>query len=224
VEEYLFLLSNMDVVIRMKDAELVGEFLQALHILDTPHEHPVMQKGYHFLIGAEKKGKMRGNWVPSSAPFYQRYHAAYCGIIGLAEFVFDPTESDAHQIAHASHANRVPYIHVPIFHGPYSFPLLSAVTCAPPVQTIPGGMGQVLRVIVVLCAPLARILTPSLNCTRCLHTYVLSIHFLVHIQQLFFLIFSWHRCRDPSHAAPLTSATKQQIARSRAVGLELCMS
>ena len=83
----------MDVVIRMKDAELVGEFLQALHILDTPHDHPAMQKGYHFLIGAEKKGKMRGNWVPSSAPFYQRYHAAYCGIIGLAEFVFDPSES-----------------------------------------------------------------------------------------------------------------------------------
>lgn len=93
MEEYLFLLSNMDVVIRMKDAELVGEFLQALHILDTPHDHPAMQKGYHFLIGAEKKGKMRGNWVPSSAPFYQRYHAAYCGIIGLAEFVFDPSES-----------------------------------------------------------------------------------------------------------------------------------
>ena len=87
------MLSNMDVVIRMKDAELVGEFLQALHILDTPHDHPAMQKGYHFLIGAEKKGKMRGNWVPSSAPFYQRYHAAYCGIIGLAEFVFDPSES-----------------------------------------------------------------------------------------------------------------------------------
>lgn len=100
MEEYLFLVSNMDVVIRMKDAELVGEFLQALHILDTPHDHPAMQKGYHFLIGAEKKGKMRGNWVPSSAPFYQRYHAAYCGIIGLAEFVFDPTESVKHRNSH----------------------------------------------------------------------------------------------------------------------------
>lgn len=93
IEEYLFLLANMDVVIRMDDAELVGEFLQALHILAVPHSSAVMQKGYHYLISHERKGTMRGNWVQSSAPFYQKYHAAYCGIIGLAEFVFDPKES-----------------------------------------------------------------------------------------------------------------------------------
>jgi hypothetical protein len=95
VEEYLFLLSNMDVCIAMQDAELVGELLQALHILDTPHSHPAMQKGYHFLLGAEKQGKMRGNWVQTSASFYQKYHAAYTGIIGLAEFKFDPKSSVA---------------------------------------------------------------------------------------------------------------------------------
>ena len=92
VEEYLFLMANMDVVIRMDDAELVGEFLQALHILAVPHSSAVMQKGYHYLLSHERKGTMRGNWVQSSAPFYQKYHAAYCGIIGLAEFVFDPKE------------------------------------------------------------------------------------------------------------------------------------
>ena len=88
VEEYLFLLSSMDVCVAMQDPELVGELLQALHILATPHSHPAMQKGYHFLLGAEKPGKMRGNWVPTSGSFYQKYHAAYCGIIGLAEFTF----------------------------------------------------------------------------------------------------------------------------------------
>jgi len=85
----------MDVCIAMQDAELVGELLQALHILDTPHAHPAMQKGYHFLLGAEKQGKMRGNWVQTSASFYQKYHAAYTGIIGLAEFKFDPKSSVA---------------------------------------------------------------------------------------------------------------------------------
>jgi hypothetical protein len=85
----------MDVCIAMQDAELVGELLQALHILDTPHSHPAMQKGYHFLLGAEKQGKMRGNWVQTSASFYQKYHAAYTGIIGLAEFKFDPNSSVA---------------------------------------------------------------------------------------------------------------------------------
>jgi hypothetical protein len=89
VEEYLFLLANMDVVIKIKDPELVGEFLQAMHILDTPHEHPAMQKGYHFLLTHEKKGKMRGNWMAHSEEFYKKYHTAYCGIIGMAEFEFD---------------------------------------------------------------------------------------------------------------------------------------
>jgi hypothetical protein len=73
VEEYIFLISNMDVVIKWKDPELVGEFLQALHILDTPHSHPAMMKGYHYLLRNEKKGKMRGNWVPHTATYYQRY-------------------------------------------------------------------------------------------------------------------------------------------------------
>ena len=93
VEEYLFLLANMDVVIKVKDPELVGEFLQALHILDTPHDHPVMQKGYHFLLTHEKKGKMRGNWMANGEDFYKKYHTAYCGIIGMAEFEFEQDTS-----------------------------------------------------------------------------------------------------------------------------------
>jgi hypothetical protein len=80
----------MDVCIRLKDPELVGEFLQGLRILECPDTHPVMQRGYYYLLTTEKSGKMRGNWVNSAAPFYQRYHAAYCGVIGLGDFQFDP--------------------------------------------------------------------------------------------------------------------------------------
>lgn len=69
VEEHLFLLANMDVVIRVREPELVGEFLHALHILGTPQTHPTMQKGYHFLISEERPGKMRGNWIHSGADF-----------------------------------------------------------------------------------------------------------------------------------------------------------
>lgn len=84
----------MDVCIKLKDPELVGEFLQALRILCCPDTHPSMQKGYHYLLTCEKSGKMRGNWVPATAPFYQRYHAAYCGIIGLADFKFNKERSE----------------------------------------------------------------------------------------------------------------------------------
>jgi len=100
LEEYLFLASNMDVVIRWKDPELVGEFLAALHILHTPPTHPAMQKGYHYLLCNEKRGKMRGNWVPAGATFYQRYHAAYCGIIGLADFQYDRNEKFDPNLVH----------------------------------------------------------------------------------------------------------------------------
>jgi hypothetical protein len=84
----------------MKDPELVGEVLHALHILDTPHTHPVMQKGFHFLIDSEtisntKAGRRKsGNWVTSKkASFYKGYHTAYCGIIGLGEFKFTSQQS-----------------------------------------------------------------------------------------------------------------------------------
>lgn len=89
LEEILFLQSNMDVVIKLKDPELVGEFLQALRILHTTDEHPSMKKGYQYLLATEKWGSMAGNWMKLSASFKQRYHTAYCGIIGIADFKFD---------------------------------------------------------------------------------------------------------------------------------------
>ena len=93
VEEYLFLVANMDVVIWLKDPELVGEFVQALHILDTPDDHAAMQRGRHYLLMNERAGTMRGNWVNTNAGYYQRYHTAYCGIIGLAAFTFDDDDA-----------------------------------------------------------------------------------------------------------------------------------
>jgi hypothetical protein len=91
VEEYLFLLFNMEVVIQLGDAELVGEFLHSLHIFGVKSTHWVMQKGYYYLLRNEGVGRMRGNWAASTAEFYARYHTAFCGIIGIAELQFDST-------------------------------------------------------------------------------------------------------------------------------------
>ena len=89
IEELTFLYSNMDVVIRNKDPELVGEFLQSLYILglrDTDHQ---MIKGHAFLLQTEKNNAaLNGNWVASSQDFRTKYHAAYCGVIGLAPFKY----------------------------------------------------------------------------------------------------------------------------------------
>lgn len=43
-----------------------------------------------FLLGCER----RGAFVPASASYYKRYHAAYCGIIGLMPVTFDAPDDD----------------------------------------------------------------------------------------------------------------------------------
>ncbi len=43
-----------------------------------------------FLLGCER----RGAFVPASDTYYKRYHAAYCGIIGLMPVAFDAPDDD----------------------------------------------------------------------------------------------------------------------------------
>eukprot|EP00472_Partenskyella_glossopodia_P012753 CAMPEP_0197538960 /NCGR_PEP_ID=MMETSP1318-20131121/61191_1 /TAXON_ID=552666 /ORGANISM="Partenskyella glossopodia, Strain RCC365" /LENGTH=141 /DNA_ID=CAMNT_0043097527 /DNA_START=143 /DNA_END=565 /DNA_ORIENTATION=- len=81
-EETAFLCANIDTVIRMKDPELVGEFVQALHILGFGDEDPVIIRGHRYLLQTESKTF----WAGKKPTFYKRYHSAYCGIIGLADF------------------------------------------------------------------------------------------------------------------------------------------
>lgn len=73
VEEYLFLLANMDVVICWKDPELVGEFVHALHIMGAPDDHAAIQRGRHYLIESEgrsvKSDVRSGCWVKHSLSY-----------------------------------------------------------------------------------------------------------------------------------------------------------
>lgn len=89
IEELSFLHANMDVVIRNKDPELVGEFLQSLWILGVKDSDQQMVKGHAYLLQSEKaSASMNGCWVASSQDFRTKYHAAYCGVIGLAPFEY----------------------------------------------------------------------------------------------------------------------------------------
>jgi hypothetical protein len=42
-----------------------------------------MREGVAFLLVAEHKRGQCGLWVPRTAKAYNRYHAAYCGVVGL---------------------------------------------------------------------------------------------------------------------------------------------
>lgn len=86
VEERLFLRANMNVVVEtLKDPELVGEFVHALRILgEDDWSHPMTQ-GIVFLLETEEKGR----FVEDGDPYRKRYHAAFCGIAGLAQWKFE---------------------------------------------------------------------------------------------------------------------------------------
>mmetsp|Transcript_4878 Transcript_4878/g.11671 ORF Transcript_4878/g.11671 Transcript_4878/m.11671 type:complete len:1428 (-) Transcript_4878:198-4481(-) len=85
LEECSFLCLNLETVIRMKDPELVGEFSQALHILGFDASDPNLERSHRFLLNCETKSC----WASPRHQFYRKYHSAYCGIIGLAEFSFE---------------------------------------------------------------------------------------------------------------------------------------
>ncbi len=54
------------------------------------HSVSLLYLPYQYLLGCER----RGAFVPASASYYKRYHAAYCGIIGLMPVTFDAPDDD----------------------------------------------------------------------------------------------------------------------------------
>ena len=44
-----------------------------------------MDDGVSFLLNTERKFGLKGSWVSDGTAFYTRYHAAYCGIVGVLE-------------------------------------------------------------------------------------------------------------------------------------------
>lgn len=87
IEEFMFLYHTLDECIKLKDPELVGEIVCCLRLFGVTDSDPAMIAGYAFLLSSELTGAKCGSWLSSPKhSFYQQYHAAYCGIIGLAPF------------------------------------------------------------------------------------------------------------------------------------------
>lgn len=87
-EEFIFLVTNLKTVIKLDDPELVGEFLQCLRVFGVAEGNALMRIGVEYLLRVEERTK-KGNFVKVTS-FYTRYHAAYCGIIGLAHETIFP--------------------------------------------------------------------------------------------------------------------------------------
>lgn len=73
----------------LDDAEIVGEFLHCLRILGVCQESdpllmPLMNGAMTYLLNFEKRKGKRGLWVKvHRTDAYDKYHAAYTGIVGL---------------------------------------------------------------------------------------------------------------------------------------------
>mmetsp|Transcript_31529 Transcript_31529/g.40541 ORF Transcript_31529/g.40541 Transcript_31529/m.40541 type:complete len:984 (-) Transcript_31529:506-3457(-) len=92
-EEFEFILGNIKQVIRLDDPELVGEFVQCLRILQVTEERdpdiwPLVQQCMAYLIETERKKGSKGLFVSTTCPLYSRYHASYCGAVGLIDYVY----------------------------------------------------------------------------------------------------------------------------------------
>lgn len=85
VEELVFCLDALNVVIQLGDPEIAGELLQCLRLLGMDEFSYPVQRGVSYLLNKEKTLKRKGSWVKCKC-FYTLYHAVYCGIVGIMPF------------------------------------------------------------------------------------------------------------------------------------------
>lgn len=90
-EEYQFIVRNLGHVLELQtpDPEIVGEFIHCLYILGhgfgaNAGLDDLLNASVHFLVREEAQvfGK-RGAWTSNGSVLYAKYHASWCGIVGL---------------------------------------------------------------------------------------------------------------------------------------------
>eukprot|EP00474_Spongospora_subterranea_P008283 CRZ08741.1 hypothetical protein [Spongospora subterranea] len=90
--EITFIISNIPVVIRLGDPEIIGEYIQCLRIMGADESDVHVQRGVAYLLQKERSLKSKGSWIKSTRSFYQTYHSIYCALIGLNPMDIDPVD------------------------------------------------------------------------------------------------------------------------------------
>ena len=92
--EFIFIISSLNHALNVEDPEIVGELIHCLYILGYQMNDEVINKAIpklrdlfirslEFLINCEGSFKECGMWTDKASVAYARYHAAWCGIVGL---------------------------------------------------------------------------------------------------------------------------------------------
>lgn len=82
-DEFDFLKANQKEAIALKDADMMGEFLDALQSFGLPDSDPLIRTGMDFLLSEQNAD---GSWGDKSDTVFNRYHATWTAIDGLREY------------------------------------------------------------------------------------------------------------------------------------------
>ena len=98
MEEFRFIVNSLPCALStLQDCEVVGEFVHCLRILGVTRTRQVEEQdkeifklvdlAVDFLLDTEIQNGKCGEWVPRkrSTKAYDKYHAAYCGVVGLLD-------------------------------------------------------------------------------------------------------------------------------------------
>lgn len=82
--EFAFLQENLREAQAIVDAEMMGEFLDALKVFGLTYEHPLLREGTEFVLSLQNADGSWGNTEASDV--YQRYHPTYTALNGLRDY------------------------------------------------------------------------------------------------------------------------------------------
>jgi hypothetical protein len=88
-EEFRYFAENLRRACKLKDPELIGEFVHCLRVLGVdPSRFPgsedvLLEMAYLDAVQCLRQLETNGMWTSHTSSPYARYHSAWCGIVGL---------------------------------------------------------------------------------------------------------------------------------------------
>ena len=84
--EFEFLRDNMQAAISIKDADMLGEFMDSLRAFGLGTDDPLMRKGMEYLLANQNRDGSWGN--PNERDIYLRYHPTWNAVAALSEYAW----------------------------------------------------------------------------------------------------------------------------------------
>jgi hypothetical protein len=85
-QEFEFLRANMMAAIRMKDADMLGEFMDSLRAFGLETADPLMRTGMEYLLESQNRDGSWGN--TQERDIYLRYHPTWNAVAALSEYAW----------------------------------------------------------------------------------------------------------------------------------------